>query len=150
MKKYLLIIVTILSVVLIGKVSAANIQDEEPKVLTLDASMDGTKITAKGTTSETMLAVTVLVYDETGKTFIKMASGQVDDAKYEVSIDGFEDGKKYIVRVSNYDGGDFLEQLVPDEEKTPDTSDNVYSYIIIGTISVISLLGITIYRKRLN
>ena len=146
MKKVLLIIVTIFSVILMGKVYAADLD-----VKTLDASMSGTTITAKGTTGEDVLAVSVLVYDKSGETFIKMASGEVIDGKYEVSIDGFEDGTKYIVRVSNYDGGDFLEQIVPkEEESTPDTGDNIITYIVIGLVSVISLIGIIAYRKRLN
>lgn len=145
MKKILLVLVTILSFAFISSVSAAEL-----KVKTLEASMDGTKITATGTTDEEMLAVSVIVYDEAGTTFIKMESGQVDDGKYNVTIDGFEEGKKYMVRVANYDGGDFLEQLVPDETKTPDTGDDIYTFIIIGTLSVVSLLGITIYKKRLN
>ena len=146
MKKLLLVLVTILSFAFIGNVYAA----EELKVKSLEASMDGTKITATGTTDENMLAVSVVVYDETGTTFIKMESGQVDNGKYNVIIDGFEEGKKYTVRVANYDGGDFLEQIVPDETKTPDTGDSIYTYIILGSLSVIALTGIIVYRKRLN
>ena len=149
MKKILLLIVTILSFAFIGSVSA-----EELAVKTLDASIDGTKITAKGTTDENMLAVSVLVYDETGKTFIKMASGQVEDGKYEVNVDGFETGKKYIVRVSNYDGGDFLEQLVPkneeNKETTPDTNDDVLLWFSLGLISIISLTGLAVYKRKFN
>lgn len=150
MKKILLLIVTILSFAFIGSVSA-----EELAVKTLDASIDGTKITAKGTTDENMLAVSVLVYDETGKTFIKMASGQVEDGKYEVNVDGFETGKKYMVRVSNYDGGDFLEQLVPEtteesKEATPDTNDDVLLWFSLGLISIISLTGLAVYKRKFN
>lgn len=145
MKKLLLVIVAILSFAFISCVSAADL-----KVKTLEASMDGTKITATGTTDENMLAVSVIVYDEAGTTFIKMESGQVDNGKYNVTIDGFEAGKKYTVRVANYDGGDFLEQKVPDGTKTPDTGDNIIAYIVLGSLSVISLIGIVLYRKKLN
>ena len=152
MKKILLVIVTILSIVLVGKVSAESALDEELKVLTLEATMEGTKITAKGTTSSNMLAVSVLVYDESGQNFIKMESGQVDDGNYSVTLDGFDSSKKYMVRVANYDSGDFLEQLVSIENKpnTPNTGDSVINYIVISALSVISLISIVFYRKRLN
>lgn len=145
MKKLLLVIVAMLSLTFAGRVSAAELN-----VKTLEASMDGTKITAKGITDEEMLAVSVIVYDEAGTTFIKMESGQVDNGKYNVTIGGFEDGKKYTVRVANYDGGDFLEQKVPDGTNTPDTGDNLVSFIILGSLSVISIIGIVVFQKRYN
>lgn len=150
MKKVLLLIVTIFCVLLMDKVYAA-----ESDITSVEANINGTKLTVEGTTESDVLAVSVLVYDESGNEFIKMKSGEVIDGKYTVVIDELDDTNSYLVRVANYNGGDFLEVKAVNieapvvKENTPETSDNFSTYIIIGVLSVLSLVSIIYFRKKL-
>ena len=144
MKKIIGLLIVLLTIVITPKVLAAN-------VLTVDASESETGvITVKGTTEEAVMAVAINIYEKDGTTFITQRSVQVnDDNKFDFT-ETFE-AKKYVIKVADYTGGNIISKTVsPNNENTPNTSDSIVSYIIIGVLSIISLTGIAIYRKRLN
>ena len=146
MKKLLSILILVLFVVLSPKALAA-----EGKVLTADATEDKTGvITVKGTTEDSVIAVSVSVYDENGE-FIKVVHGQVnDDNTYLVTIE--MEAKKYIVRTANYDGGEYVEKTVEPSNSNVKTGDSIYNYVIMGIVSVIGIVGASlfIYKKSKN
>ena len=81
-----------------------------------------------------------------------MSSTEVDENnKFSTKIN-VADGK-YIVRVADYDGGNIKEVNVPkqeEEEKTPETSDNIARYVIISLIALMGLTtSIVLLKKRL-
>lgn len=144
MKKILGLLTILLTILITPKVLAAN-------VLNVDASeSESGVITVKGSAEASVMAVAINIYEEDGTTFITQRSVQVnDDNTFEFS-ETFE-AKKYVIKVADYDGGNVITKTVSlNNENTPDTSDNIINYIIIASLSIISLTGIVIYKKRLN
>ena len=148
MKKILGLIIVLFSVLIAPKVLAAN-------VLTLEASESNTGIiTVKGSAESSVMAVAINIYEEDGTTFITQRSVQVNDDNTFEFNEAFE-AKKYVIKVADYDGGNFIEKSIsPNSEEsnetTPDTSDNVIAYIIIGTLSIILLTGLAVYKRKFN
>ena len=148
MKKILGLFIVLFSVLIAPKVLAAN-------VLTLEASESNTGvITVKGSAESSVMAVAINIYEEDGTTFITQRSVQVNDDNTFEFNEAFE-AKKYVIKVADYDGGNFIEKSIsPNSEEsnetTPNTNDDVLLWFAIGTLSVISLTGIVIYKKRLN
>lgn len=151
MKKILSLLIVLL-IVIAPTVFAADIK-------TVDASEDSSgKITVKGTADDSMVAVAVSLYEEDG-TFIKVVTGSVeDDNTYEVTIN--MEAKKYIVRVADYNGGNYIEKEVnPDsttedstttvtEEVTPVKSPKTFDAILIAvSVLVISVVGIAVSAR---
>ena len=145
MKKILSLLIVLL-IVITPTVFAADIK-------TVDASEDASgKITVKGTADDSMVAVAVSLYEEDG-TFIKVVTGSVeDDNTYEVTIN--MEAKKYIVRVADYNGGNYIEKAVnPDgttedidtttgevpAAKSPKTFDAILIAVAVLAISVVGV-----------
>ena len=147
MKKYLLsIIVLLIALFPLTFVKAKSIEQ-------VIVYQDFKDIIVKGETSEDILAVSLEVYDEDETELVKKLTAYVnDDNTFKVTID--VPNGKYTLKVADYDGGDYetlsFNKEDPYAGTTPDTSDNIYSYIIVGTLSLISLAGTLAIRKRLN
>lgn len=147
MKKYLLsIIVLLIALFPLTFVKADSIEQ-------IIVYQDFKDIILKGETSDDVYAVDIEVYNEDETEFIKKLTVYVsDDNTFKTKID-VENGR-YTLRVADYDGGDYetlsFNKEDPYAGTTPDTSDNIYSYIIVGTLSLISLAGTLAIRKRLN
>ena len=150
MKKILSILIVLLVVI------APNVFAGEIK--TADASIDTNgKITVKGTTESSVVAVAVSIHDADGN-FIKVVTGSVnDDDTYEVTAD--MEAKKYILKVADYHGGNFIEKEVDPstatnaDEVAPVNNAPTYDAILIAVaIGVASLVGITYssYSLRKN
>jgi hypothetical protein len=154
MMKKLLSLLIVLLIVITPTVFAADIK-------TVDASEDSSgKITVKGTADDSMVAVAVSLYEEDG-TFIKVVTGSVeDDNTYEVTIN--MEAKKYIVRVADYNGGNYIEKEVSPnttdetedttttvtEEVTPVKSPKTFDAILIAvSVLVISVVGIAVSAR---
>lgn len=103
--KYLLII--ILSLFIIPIVSV-NVNAATLNVKTINASITNNKISVDGIVNNGVLAVAIMVYEEDGTTLVTMETTSVDsNDKYSDTID-VTAGKKYIVKVANYDGGTYV------------------------------------------
>lgn len=150
MKKILSLLI-VLAIVIAPSVFAGEIK-------TADANIDTNgKITVKGTTESSVVAVAVSIHDADGN-FIKVVTGSVkDDDTYEVTAD--MEAKKYILKVADYHGGNFIEKEV--DPSTATTSDEVapvnnaptYDAILIAVaVGVASLVGITysVYSLKKN
>lgn len=150
MKKIFSLLIVLL-VVIVPNVFAGEIK-------TADASIDTNgKITVKGTTESSVIAVAVSIHDADGN-FIKMVTGSVkDDDTYEVTAD--MEAKKYILKIADYNGGNFVEKEVDpstatnvDEVKPVNNAPTFDAILIAVAIGVASLVGITYsaYSLRKN
>ena len=150
MKKILSLLI-VLAIVIAPNVFAGEIK-------TADASIDTNgKITVKGTTESSVIAVAVSIHDADGN-FIKVVTGSVkDDDTYEVTAD--MEVKKYILKVADYHGGNFVEKEVDpstatnaDEVKPVNNAPTFDAILIAVAIGVAGLVGITYsaYSLRKN
>ncbi len=120
-------------------------------IKSVDADIKNGEISISGEVEDGVLAVQILIYDETGKNEILMDSTDVNsDNKFSTKIN-VTDGK-YIVRVADYEGGNIKEVAVPrveeNDEKTPETSDNVVKYIILLIVSLSGVILTLIFFKK--
>lgn len=113
-------------------------------ITSLNVDSDNDRINVNGTTEDGVLAIAVLVYSE--DSLIHMETCSSGGSEYVCELNkSFETGD-YIVKVADYDGGDYISKDVkvindePVDEKNPQTYDRgILKYI---GIFVISLLGI--------
>ena len=163
MKKIIKLFIIIIILVIAPKVLALD-------VTTVEGSEDASgKITVTGTAPSDMVAVSIMLYDETGNTFIKMLNTNVfDDNTFSLTFN--MEPKTYTIKVADYTGGNFKEVKVyvpgtepttPDDTQVdestendestsnnstttndstnPDTGDKIYIYGIIGGVAVVGL-----------
>ena len=153
MKKNCLVLILIISLFLPFVVKA-----KELNVKTLDASFNDNKLVVKGTVDDGVLAVAIMVYDSDEKEVIKFVTSDVDeDNSFEDNIDIAEDGT-YVVKVANYDGGEYksvnvtVSSLVKKDSankiSNPKTLDNIASYVILFLIAGGGSLGTLLYFKK--
>lgn len=128
MIKKINVIIAIVAMVLIMLVPARYSFAADEEILTMEATQSGGKISVSGKTIDGILAVAINIYSEDGSTFIKMKTSSVNDNnEYSDSIEVPEGN--YLVRVADYDGGDYKEQVVKvdsneeEEEKAEETTD---------------------------
>ena len=106
--KILLLIVLFLLIVL----PFANVKALNKKVTELEVSESKNGvITIQGTAENGMLAAAIMVYDATGEELITMQSVAVSNNHKFNSIINLEQGK-YLVKVADYDGGDYTTKVV--------------------------------------
>ena len=120
MRKYNKIIKMVFAIIialmiLIPKVQAKTIN-------TLNATQSNGKINVSGTTEDGVLAVAILVYDSTGSNLITMQTTSVEsDNTYSDSIT-IASGT-YVVKVADYDGGEYITKKVTEETKKDEKPD---------------------------
>ena len=146
MKKFIKLFT--ISFVLVAMLSLINVKAGEVTSLTATAG-DGS-IKVSGTTEASVNAVAIIVYAEDGTTLVKMVTTSVSDTNaYEETI--AVDTGKYVVKVADYEGGDFKTANVTvatNSVATPNTLDNIVTYIIVGILAVAGITVGTIYLKR--
>lgn len=92
-------VLTFLLVLPVVKVQAGSISS-------MSAVGGSGKVTVSGTAGSGVVAVAIMVYDETGTTLKAMETTGVDDSsKYatEISVDA----GTYLIKVADYEGGDY-------------------------------------------
>ena len=159
MKKNILLLIfaLVIAIIPISFVKAAEIK-------TLYINQDFNDIIIKGSTDENVMAVNVEIYNEDESLFIKKFTLYVqDDNTFKTNLK-IENGK-YIVKVADYDGGEYLEAAfnkeepydgnAPEEEKetsekTPETLDKVSSYILMFGLSILGIIACIKYKKVKN
>jgi len=89
-----------------------TVTDSDSKsVVSLNVSVSGNSLLISGETEGGMLAVAVAVYNKSGEKLVTMQTAAVnDDNSYKTSIE-VEDGT-YLIKVADYQGGNFLTKLV--------------------------------------
>ena len=138
-------------------VSAASVN-----VKSLDATTEGKTIKYNGEMEDGSVAVMCKLYN--GEEEIDYLSSAVDSNKFEGSFTVTSDGT-YKVACANYEGGEFKstdvvvkeetstekeEEVVEEEKKesTPNTYDNILSIVAIAGVSLVSLIGVSLYIKK--
>lgn len=152
MKKIILFIVATFLVLPFTVNASADITN-------LSASYSNNSVTITGDTSDSILAVAVILYDSTGTSILRMVTDSVSNDSFNTKIDSInlEAGSTYIVKVANYDGGNYYETSfkvasTTTIEDNPQTSDNIFGYIMLGIISIIGITstGIIVKKKLFN
>lgn len=144
MKKIILTLITLLTVMMIPMVKAADI-------LTFSASetKDGV-INVSGTVENSVVAAAILVYDSTGQNLITIETTQInDDNTFSANI--AVGAGTYVVKVANYEGGDYVTATVTNGSQipnVPNTLDNIGLYIVLGIITLASLITGIIYLNK--
>lgn len=132
---------------------------EGGKVSELEATSQDGVVSINGKASDA-LSVAVFVYDESGKNLLDVGSTVVNDNKTFTRKVELSDGK-YLVKVADYEGGDFasvltgstLSQANNDDRGTvkvtsPKTGDmnNSYLWIAIFGTSLLIGVGAVVYK----
>lgn len=142
----------ILSILFIGLISILIVpfNVDAKSISTLDVTNNNNKLTVSGTTENGVLAVAVLVYSEGNLTHMETCANNNNKYSCELSKT-FETGN-YTVKVADYNGGEYISKDINtknnSKEDNPETLDKMNKYMITGFISLIGILGITIYNKN--
>ena len=128
-------------------------------VTNLTVTQKDGKLSISGTAEAGMLAAQVVVYDEEEKNIIVMESTPVkDDNTY--SIDITVPAATYVVKVADYDGGDYNSVKVADGEtvsstdtieaakSNPATNDHLATYIAVAGVSLAGIVAAIVYLKK--
>lgn len=135
------------------------------EIKTLYVNQDFNDIVVKGSTDESVMAVVLEVYNEDESEFIKKQVAYVDDDFTFKAIIDVPNGK-YILKVADYDGGEYsevgfnkedpapgavaTEEVKEDTTKTPETLDKVSSYILMFGLSILGIITCIKYKKVNN
>lgn len=145
-------------------IMAANIQ---PKVTKLEATTDKFEIKYNGEVEDGSYAVMCKLLNDKEEE-VDLLSSPVEDLKFDGLFTTTKNGNYKIV-CANYEGGEFRrvnvtvevkeepKQEVKEETKeetkevqnNPKTGDNIYFYVALGIVSLISL-GFIFYIKKKN
>ena len=87
-------------------------------IKTVSANYEGGKIAVSGTAETGTLAVAVMVYDEKGAELLAMQTASVSDESLYYSEIELAEGN-YIVKVADYDGGNFKTATVTAAKAVP-------------------------------
>lgn len=144
MKKVLsILIISLLSFVVLPFNVAAK------SVKTLDVTESSNKITISGTTESDVLAVAVFVYSGTELVNMETCSNNSDNYSCELNKT-FTEGS-YVVKVADYNGGDYISKditITKADVINPKTIDNIIIYSVVGVISLVGIIGCTLYFKK--
>ena len=121
-------------------------------ITNLSASYSNNSVTITGDTSDSILAVAVILYDSTGTNILRMVTDSVSNDSFNTKIDSInlEAGSTYIVKVANYDGGNYYETSfkVVKHIENPETSDGIINIILLGSISLIGIIGCSLFLNK--
>ena len=102
------------------------------EITSINASISGTTISISGTTVDNVLAVQLVIYDETGKNIVKMYSTDVTaDHTFSATVP-VETAGTYVVTAADYDGGTVVTTTVS-ESATPAKDDESDAQSTAGT-----------------
>lgn len=127
------------------------------------------KIIVSGTAEEGTLACAVFVYDSTGKTLLDMETCEVkEDSTFRYQMSKTYDKGNYVVKVADYDGGNYQTTTVKIADKTeesvkdtttnpttanaattvksPKTSEMTPWYLIVAALLLLG--AVPVIRKR--
>ncbi|MBQ9391674.1 MAG: hypothetical protein IJU02_05740 [Lachnospiraceae bacterium] len=127
------------------------------RVTDLESKSQNGIVTINGKSSEA-LSVAIFVYDESGQNLLDVGSAVVNDDKTFTRTITLPDGK-YLVKVADYEGGDFAQTITttsasssngtdPVAVKSSKTDDMNNPYLWIGIIGGTLLVGsgVIVYR----
>jgi len=130
------------------RVSAASIN-----VKSLDINVDGKTINYSGEMEDGSVAVMCKLYS--GDDEIDYLSSAVNSNKFEGSFVVSSEGT-YKVYCANYEGGEFksaeveVKTSTETNEETPNTLDNILTFVIIASVSIIAVVSIELYFKKVR
>ncbi len=117
MKKYMRLITLAL---LLGLLLLPATFVKAASITSLSVTTSGSSISVSGTTEA--VAGAVLVYDSTGETLVVMETFAVEDGSYSYTLSQTFSNGTYVVKVADYNGGDYATETVTVSEKTGTTT----------------------------
>ena len=125
------------------------------------------KITVSGTTDASVLACAVLVYDSTGTNLVAMETCAASSGAYSYTLTQSFAAGSYVVKVADYNGGDYAtanvtvtgtttvaagttgsSASVSSVPKSPKTGENTIPVILIAFAGCIAGFTVTKLRKK--
>lgn len=125
MKKLLRISVVLLLMCLIACTSVLTCF--AGTVNTLNTTVKNDTVLFNGTVDGETLAVSIMVYDKSGDNLVSIASAAVD-GKNEYNIEMQLSHGTYLVKVADYNGGEFLERTVTVGNTENKDENNTYAF----------------------
>lgn len=124
-------------------------------ITNLSANYSNRSVKITGDTSDSILAVAVVLYDSTGTNILRMVTDSVSSNTFNTKIDNIDLDVEstYIVKVANYDGGNYYEtsfKVVNNAEtiENPQTEDTLISSIVIGGLSILGIVGSVLFLNK--
>ena len=123
-----------------------------PNVLTVEATQANGEISYTGTTEDGVVAVSCILLDSDNNEVDFVSSSVYNKAFSDKFV--AEEGN-YTIKCANYNGGTFVTDTVTSNkttkvEKAPKTLDNINIYIITLVVSIIALLSIALFVKKIK
>ena len=128
------------------------------KVDSLQAKSEGGNVTVTGKATDGVLSVAVFVYDESGSNLLDVGSAVVNNDKTFTRTVALSDGT-YLVKVADYDGGDFTSALtnksansngsdtpVTVKSSKTDDANNPYLWIAVFGAALVVSGGTFVYK----
>ncbi len=145
MKKYL---VLLLALLLVSPLNAFA-EEEQPKVLKLEASSEGSTVKYKGTTEDGSHAVMCKLLDKKEEE-VDLLSSAVSENEFEDEFSDVPAGT-YTVACANYEGGEIekAKVVVEKDSNNPQTHDaGIRNSIIILSVSIIGIACVVYLLKK--
>ena len=160
MRKFIKTISPVFAFALLILIPLSNAQAKTITSMTVIES-NGT-IAIKGTAEDEVLAVAIMVYDETETNLITIETASVDeDNNFDYSIE-VEKGT-YVVKAADYDGGEYVTKKVSvgttnenasttsSDSKIPNTGDTIIIFVVLLVISVLGLgIAVLLKKRKIN
>lgn len=119
-------------------------------ISTIDVAESNGNITASGTTGTGVDAIALVIYN--GDNLVSMETCSVDNNDYSCTFSKTFSNGTYIVKVADYNGGDYVSKKIIINNGTkasnPNTGDGILTYVIIGIVSLIGILLTTVLLKK--
>lgn len=145
MKKILLFVIAVFLVLPMTCNASSDITN-------LSASYSNKNVIVTGSTSDSILAVAVMLYDGTGTNVLRMVTDSVSNDTFDTTIDSINlEAGTYIVKVANYEGGDYYEtsfKVSTQSIDNPQTNDNILKSIVISVVSILGIIGCIVFLKK--
>ena len=154
-------IVTIMAGIMIFLAASSTI--EAKNITSVNATAANGKITVSGTAEEGTLACAVLVYDETDTNLLSMETcGVAADSTYSYTLGMKFANGTYVVKVADYDGGNYTTTTVTvsnetetttkteetsETEKAPESGDTS-NRVILFSLILISGVGVVLACRK--
>lgn len=115
-------------------------------ISTIEATETNGKIKVSGKTESGVLAIAALVYS--GDDLVYMETCEATGESYSCILNNNFAKGDYIVKVADYDGGDYIVDKITISNSNPKTGDKIMTSVLAGSISLISLFGVLLITKK--
>lgn len=138
-KKFIIVLIALMFLTPVIKAQELNVK-------TLESTITDSEVKYSGTTDDGVLAVSCSLFNSNNEE-IDINSNQVENDEFEGSF-SIKESDTYIVKCANYDGGQIISSEIVLNLTNPSTGDSIIKYVLIGSISIIGIIAISICTKK--